>query len=70
MNILTIILLAFTAVGPLSARAMPGIEADEAQKCVWQTCGGLPCLATPIVATRNCQLGGVTRTQFCCGHTN
>ncbi|KAG2130253.1 hypothetical protein DEU56DRAFT_757926 [Suillus clintonianus] len=37
MNLLTIILLAFTAIGPLTARALPGSEANEpAKKCTWQ----------------------------------
>ncbi|KIK33600.1 hypothetical protein CY34DRAFT_694316 [Suillus luteus UH-Slu-Lm8-n1] len=64
MNFLAIILLAFTAVGPLSARAMLDTETDD---CVWGTCGGIPCQSTAVVQTRSCDFGGgVTATQYCC----
>ncbi|KAG2753767.1 hypothetical protein P692DRAFT_20232769 [Suillus brevipes Sb2] len=59
MNFLAIILLAFTAVGPLSARA-------ELDTCVWGPCGAIPC-QTPVDMTRSCDFGGgVTATQYCC----
>ncbi|KAG2037110.1 hypothetical protein BDR03DRAFT_957981 [Suillus americanus] len=71
MNLLAIILLAFTAVGPLSARAMLDSETTDANAdaaCIWGTCGSLPCPRTPVVDSKGCVLGdGTKTTQYCCG---
>ncbi|KAG2131161.1 hypothetical protein BD769DRAFT_1452228 [Suillus cothurnatus] len=63
MNFLATILLAFMAVGPLGARAMPNSEIADTY-CVWEPCGNIPCAtASSIIATQNCDLNGVTVTQ-------
>ncbi|KAG2123829.1 hypothetical protein DEU56DRAFT_828942 [Suillus clintonianus] len=68
MNFLTIILLAFTAVSPLSARAMPGPETTD-KTCTWRPCGALPCpIITLIGAIRPCYSNGVETTQYCCNN--
>ncbi|KAG2037119.1 hypothetical protein BDR03DRAFT_957991 [Suillus americanus] len=71
MNFLAIILLTFTAVGPLSARAMIDSETtytDVDTTCIWGACGSLPCPRTPVVGSKSCVLGdGTKSTQYCCG---
>ncbi|KAG2106205.1 uncharacterized protein F5147DRAFT_701406 [Suillus discolor] len=65
MNPLAIILLAFTAVGPLSARAIFDFTITDAP-CIWESCGGIPYLGTVVADTRSCDLNGVEATQYCC----
>ncbi|KAG1745317.1 hypothetical protein EDB19DRAFT_1693908 [Suillus lakei] len=65
MNLLTFILLAFTAVGPLCARAMPGSETINS--CVWKACGNeTACSETALMSVRPCDKDGVATFQFCC----
>ncbi|KAG2159589.1 uncharacterized protein EDB93DRAFT_1111052 [Suillus bovinus] len=71
MNILAIIVLTVTAVGPLSARAAVLDDHDgpsTGTACSWQSCGGTPCPETRVIKTRTCNLtiGGRTSTQYCC----
>ncbi|KIK33494.1 hypothetical protein CY34DRAFT_813567 [Suillus luteus UH-Slu-Lm8-n1] len=62
----TIVLLAFMAIGPLCARAMPGPETTDTS-CMWQACGDPDtCLGVHIVSVRSCDNNGVEKVQYCC----
>ncbi|KAG1887634.1 hypothetical protein F4604DRAFT_1717913 [Suillus subluteus] len=69
MNLLAIILLAFTVVGPLSARAMLDSETTVGPpECVWEECGTDQCTGGKVVVrTRTCTLApGDEGTESCC----
>ncbi|KAG2159545.1 uncharacterized protein EDB93DRAFT_1116218, partial [Suillus bovinus] len=59
LNFLPIFLLAFTAVSPLGARAMP--ETTDGL-CTWERCG-IKCLGRRIVNAGPCIIGGRPNTQ-------
>ncbi|KAG1745313.1 hypothetical protein EDB19DRAFT_1693881 [Suillus lakei] len=67
MNLLTTILLAFTAVGPLCTRAMAGSDPTDGTSCVWKACGDeTACSEEALMNLRSCQKNGVAMIQFCC----
>lgn len=65
MNPLAIILLAFMAVGPLSAQVMFDSAITDTP-CIWESCGKIPNLGAVVARTRSCDLNGVEATQYCC----
>ncbi|KAG2040658.1 hypothetical protein BDR03DRAFT_948168 [Suillus americanus] len=66
MNLLTSFLLAFAAVGPLSARGMPGPE-TTVDLCTLGTCG-VKCVGK-TVSVAPCLIDGHWGIQSCCGST-
>ncbi|KAG2036799.1 hypothetical protein BDR03DRAFT_958957 [Suillus americanus] len=69
MNIFTIILLTFTAGGPLCARAMPSPQ-DTDPPCVWLTCGAKnACAQKYVTDSRPCNRNGRVLYQLCCTRT-
>ncbi|KAG1744102.1 uncharacterized protein EDB91DRAFT_1124515 [Suillus paluster] len=70
MNLLTIILLAFTAISPFGARAMPDSDTTDSS-CAWSACEENPqCPDFPynVWKDRRCTLkdGNIGIQFFCC----
>ncbi|KAG1744055.1 uncharacterized protein EDB91DRAFT_1124353 [Suillus paluster] len=70
MNLLTIILLAFTAISHFGARAMSGPDTVDSS-CAWSTCGKGPCPPDSLTEKiRRCTLedGSAEVQSLCCGN--
>ncbi|KAG2129586.1 hypothetical protein DEU56DRAFT_492894 [Suillus clintonianus] len=66
MDLLMVILLALTAVSPISARAMPGTETTDT--CIWEPCGayGPQCPETQHKVTTTSSALYTVQTLCCC----